>query len=96
VAVPAETPAAGVEVVVVEVVADDTDGDSAEGREDVVVAVDVEEEEDAFRLCGWRSEDPAAGPDAVLDGAVLEWAELLVRVRTLPLGEDVLWELWTL
>ena len=42
-------PVADVEVFVVDVVAEDIDGDNADGREELVVAVDPEEEEEEFR-----------------------------------------------
>ena len=44
-----EMPVADVEVFVVDVVAEDIDGDNADGREELVVAVDPEEEEEEFR-----------------------------------------------
>lgn len=73
-----------------DVVADDMEGDKAGGRVELVVAVEVDEEDDRFRLWGIRA-GGAAGVGA-LDGAALLAGPtpLEGRPRTLPLGDDVL------
>lgn len=82
------------DVDVVDVVVADIVGDRAGGREDVVVAVDPDDEDEEFLWCGIRS---GLGPEDVADdGVFLDGTEPLGRLRALPLAEGELWELCTL
>jgi hypothetical protein len=84
------------EDVVSEIVVADDGGESAE---DLVVAVDPDEDVDVevFRLCGIRSWPVAVeGEDDAGDGVLrleLGNVEGLFRPRTLPLADGILWPL---